>query len=202
MSDPGTPETRPATPGVRTCCPAPLPFRTCSDHSLASFSPSLGPPWGSSPIPRHAQHPRPHPRPAQFPGSALSPPPRFLSLPSTGQLSGAAAEGWERAIQMRRLRGCPDGLHPGLGSGRDAPGPGYSAPEPVRLLPEAGEGTGCSSPGLRGSWFPHLASAWALAGHSLSKTTLSCRVSFWPPVDGGPGDCGEQPCCPVSARKR
>ena len=78
----------------------------------------------------------------------------FPRVPSTGQLSGAAAEGWQRAVQMWGLRRCLDGLHASPGPERNAPGPGHSASEPGRLPPQAGEGAGCPSPRLPGPLLP------------------------------------------------
>lgn len=120
VSGPGTPEPRPSDPGVRTDSPVASPLRTCA------FAPGR----------RHLHGTRP--RPGSSPSRAALP----TAFLSTGQLSRAAAEGGQRAVQMRRLRGRPDRLHSGPESRRNAPGPGHSAPKPGCLPPQAGEGVG------------------------------------------------------------
>lgn len=169
VSGPRTPEPQPAAPGVRTHPPAPSPLRSNSDHSPASSSLHLGPQWDSSATRSLLS--------SLLPGSALSPSPTPPPLPPTGQLSGAAAEGGQRAVQMRGLPGSPDGLHPGPGSGRDAPGPGHSAPEPGRLPPQAGEGAAPLPLACRPR-FAHLAAPRAPAGHSPPQATHTCQKSF------------------------
>lgn len=124
VSGPGTPEPRPSDPGVRTDSPVTSPLRTCAflpgrRHFILALNGTLPGP-GSSPS-----------------RAALLT--VFLSI---GQLSRAAAEGGQRAVQMRGLRGRPDRLHPGPESRRNAPGPGHSAPKPGCLPPQAGEGVG------------------------------------------------------------
>lgn len=127
VSGPETPEPRPSDPGVRTDSPVPSPL---SHMRLRTWSPS---PY-SSPS-------RDLAKTRLFSQARCSAQRLSLSL-STGQLSRAAAEGGQRAVQMRGLRGRPDRLHTGPESRRDAPGPGHFAPKQGCLPPQAGEGIG------------------------------------------------------------
>ncbi|XP_020953641.1 protein unc-45 homolog A isoform X1 [Sus scrofa] len=95
---------------------------------------------------------------------------------------------------MRGLRRRLDGLYPGPGSGRNAPGPSGSAPEPGRLPPQAGEGAVCSSLGLPGPRFVHQAKARAPTRHLPSQATHTCYMSFGPLGGGGSGESREQLC--------
>lgn len=159
------------------------------------FSPTLtnpGPPPPST-LALHGTLPRPPASSPPVPRLTLSPPATFPPL-STGQLSGAAAERWQRALQMRGLRRRLDGLYPGPGSGRNAPGPSGSAPEPGRLPPQAGEGAVCSSLGLPGPRFVHQAKARAPTRHLPSQATHTCYMSFGPLEGGGSGESREQLC--------
>uniref|UniRef100_A0A4X1U8X8 Unc-45 myosin chaperone A n=1 Tax=Sus scrofa TaxID=9823 RepID=A0A4X1U8X8_PIG len=159
------------------------------------FSPTLtnpGPPPPST-LALHGTLPRPPASSPPVPRLTLSPPATFPPL-STGQLSGAAAERWQRALQMRGLRRRLDGLYPGPGSGRNAPGPSGSAPEPGRLPPQAGEGAVCSSLGLPGPRFVHQAKARAPTRHLPSQATHTCYMSFGPLGGGGSGESREQLC--------
>lgn len=150
VSGPGTPEPRSSHPRVCTDSPVAFPLRTCAlppghGHLILAF-PGTRPGLGSSP-------------------SSAALPTAFLS---TGQLSRAAADRGQRALQMRGLRGSPDCLHPGPESRPDAPGPGHSAPKPGCLPPQAGEGGRVAL-----TWFylglglPVAAAVCALAEHFL-----------------------------------
>ena len=144
--DPRAPVGRPRGAYPFTHTPGLSPLLTCSDDCRAASSLSV---WPSVGLAHDPQRPLP-----VAPRLTLSPPATFPRVPSTGQLSGTAEEGWQRAVQMRGLRRCLDGLHASPGSGRNAPGPGHSASEPGGLPPQAGEGAGCSSPRLPGPLLP------------------------------------------------